>query len=148
MTDKSTFSKEDWKTLRDVPIFSAVLLLRVGPHNPVSAVHEVEAGKKILKKTEGYGEADELIGEIAHAAKGQLARLDGQRASAHKGDDAAEAMLAVLEAANSILDTIPPAEAAGVRSWYVDIATAVPEGTRHATDAEREMLGRITAIFG
>jgi hypothetical protein len=147
MTDKSSFSKDDWKLLRDVPIFSAELLLRVGPHNLMSAVHEVEAGKRMLKKTDGYGEADALIGELAHAAKGQMARLDGQRAAAHKGEEAAESMLAVLTSANSVLDRIPAAEAAGVRAWYIDVATAVPDGTRHATDAEREMLGRITAIF-
>lgn len=147
MTDKSSFSKDDWKALRDVPIFSATLLLRAGPRNPVSAVHEVQAGKRVLEKTDGYGEADALIAELAHDAKGQLARLDGQRASAHKGDQATETMLGVLTAANAVLDTLPAAESAGVRAWYRDIAEAVPEGTRHATDAEREMLGRITSIF-
>lgn len=147
MTDKSDFSKDDWKVLRDVPIFSASLLLRVGPHNPVSAVHEVKAGKKVLKHHEGYGEADPLIAELAHDAKGQMARLDGQRASAHKGEEATESMLDLLTRANAVLDTIPAAEAAGVRAWYIDIAKAVPDGTTHATDAEREMLDRITAIF-
>ncbi len=147
MTDKSSFSDDDWKVLRDVPIFSASLLLRVGPHSPVSAVHEVKAGKRVLKKTDGYGEADALIAQIAHAAKGQMARLDGQRASAHKGEEATASMLDLLTRANAVLDTIPAAEAAGVRAWYVAIATAVPDGTKHATDAEREMLERITAIF-
>ncbi|MFN8040853.1 MAG: hypothetical protein U0Q07_16675 [Acidimicrobiales bacterium] len=147
MTDKSSFSEDDWKVLRDVPIFSASLLLRVGPRNMVSAVHEVEAGKKVLKHAEGYGEADPLIAELAKAAKGQMARWDGQRASAHKGAEATESMLGLLTKANAILDTIPPAEAAGVRKWYVAIAEAVPDGTKHATDAEREMLDRITAIF-
>src|SRR6476646_1418218 len=127
MTDKSVFSEAEWHALTDAPLLVTLAIFVSGEHGPISMVKEATASARAIAKPGDRGAASELIMQIAAEAEGKEARHD---ANAHHGQSmeaVTDAALDQLKPAAAALRKLPPAEAAEVAGWIVDIARAVAD---------------------
>ena len=147
MTDKSAFTDEEWKALTEAPLLVTLALFAVGEHGPISAVKEAAASARTIAHPPAGGPADELVAEIAEAARGREARHDASQHHVSNLEQVVEACLADLGGAATALRKLPVGEAAQVGRWYVDIARAVAAAAKTVTPAEQGTIDRITALF-
>ena len=82
MTDRSTFTDEQWHAITDAPVDIMLAVALVGDHGPISMMKESAAGAKALVRPNHSGPADLLISQIAPEAKDKQARHDAKQ---HKG---------------------------------------------------------------
>lgn len=147
MTDKSAFTDDEWTALTEVPLRETLALVSVGPHGPISMVKEAAASAREVAHPSEQGPADQLIAAIAKEAGSREARHDVE---AHRGQtpqQVADAALTELESAARALEKLPPDEAAELRAWFVDIATAVAGAAKSISPDEQAVLDRISALF-
>ena len=117
MSDKSTFSADEWEKIVEAPMLVTVIMFAVGQHGPLSMVKESAASAKAITNPGNRGAASGLVAEIAPEAKSKQARHDAEH---HKGKSMAEvidACIVDLQAAATALKKLPADEAAGVGSW-------------------------------
>lgn len=147
MTDRSSFSDEQWHALTDAPIAIMLAFSMVGDHGPISMVKETAAGARTITRPPHSGPADLLISQIAPEAEQKQARDDAKR---HKGGTpniVVDGLLSDVETAVSALEGIPAEESAQVRQWFYDIATAVAGASKGVKASEQELLDRLTAVL-
>lgn len=147
MTDKSAFTDDEWKALTEAPLLVTLALFAVGEHGPISAVKEAAASARTIAHPPAGGPADQLVVEIAEAAKGKEARHDASQHQVANLEQVAEACLADLGGAATALRKLPDDEAAQVGRWFTDIAKAVAAAARTVTPAERATIDKIAALF-
>ena len=148
MTDRSAFTDEQWHALTDAPVAIMLSMAMVGDHGPISMVKESAAGAKVMTAPPHSGPADELIAAIVPDAKDKQARHDAKQ---HKGatpNVVVDGLVADVQAASTALDGIPAAEAAQVRQWFLDIATAVAGASKGVKPAEQELIQRLSGVLG
>ncbi len=148
MSDKSTFSADEWEKIVEAPMLVTVIMFAVGQHGPLSMVKESAASAKAITNPGNRGAASGLVAEIAPEAKSKQARHDAEH---HKGKSMAEvidACIVDLQAAATALKKLPADEAAGVGSWIYDIASAVAGASKGVSESETEALGRIASTLG
>ena len=148
MTDRSAFTDEQWHALTDAPVAIMLSMAMVGDHGPISMVKESAAGAKVMSAPPHSGPADELIAAIVPDAKDKQARHDAKQ---HKGatpNVIVDGLVADVQAASNALDDIPAAEAAQVRQWFLDIATAVAGASKGVKPAEQELIARLSGLLG
>jgi hypothetical protein len=148
MTDRSAFTDEQWHALTDAPVAILLAVAMVGEHGPISMIKESAAGARTMEAPPHSGPADGLIAAILPDAKAKQARHDAKQ---HKGatpNVIVDGLLADLQAASSALDGIPADEAAQVRQWFFDIATAVADAAKGVKPAEQELLDRLAGLLG
>jgi len=147
VTDRSSFSAEQWKALTDAPVAIMLAVAVVGDHGPISMVKESAAGARTIARPPHSGPADALIAQIAPAAESGEARHDAKQ---HKGATPAvvvDGLLGDVQTAVAALSTIPAEEAAHVRQWYFDIATAVAAASKGVKPSEQELLTRLAGLL-
>ena len=147
MTDRSAFTDEQWHAVTDAPVAIMLAVAMVGDHGPISMVKESAAGAKVMAMPPHSGPADELIAAIVPDAKDKQARHDAKQ---HKGatpDVIVDGLVDDVPAASKALDHIPADEAAQVRQWYFDIATAVAGAAKGVKPAEQELLDRLAVVL-
>ena len=147
MTDRSSFSDEEWKALAEAPLQITVAIMAVGPHGPFSMVKEATASAREIARAGTRGAADQLIAEIARDANSHEARHD---AEAHRGQSPAqiaEGAIAAVEVAVTALDKVWGDESAAVRRWYADIAKAVADAAKAITPDEQAVLDRLNGLL-
>ena len=147
MTDKSTFTDEEWTAVSEAPLLISMALAVVGPHGPISMIKESAASAKALAAPPDHGAANVLIAEIAEDAKGKQARHDAKHHKAATVPATVDLLLEDVALAATALAKIPADEAAGVKAWYVDIARAVAAASKGVSAEEQAVVDRVEAIF-
>ena len=147
MTDKSTFTDEEWTAVSEAPLLISMALAVVGPHGPISMIKESAASAKALAAPPDHGAANVLIAEIAEDAKGKQARHDAKHHKAATVPATVDLLLEDVALAATALTKIPADEAAGVKAWYVDIARAVAAASKGVSAEEQAVVDRVEAIF-
>ena len=147
MTDKSSFTDEEWKELTEAPLLVTLALFAAGEHGPISMVKEASASARTIYHPAAGGPADELITEIAKEAEGKEARHNARQHQVANLEQVVEASLADLGGAATALRKLPNDEAAQVARWFVDIAKAVAAAAKTVTPAEQETIDKIAALF-
>lgn len=148
MTDRSSFSDEQWHALVDAPVAIMLALTVVGDHGPISMVKESAAGARTIARPPHSGPADLLISQIAPEAEGKEARHDAKQ---HKGatpNVVVDGLVSDVEQAVAALADIPVEESQQVRQWYFDIASAVAGASKGVKPAEQELLDRLATVLG
>jgi ABC-type transporter Mla subunit MlaD len=110
-------------------------------------VKEAAASARTIAHPPAGGPADQLVVEIAEAAKGKEARHDASQHQVANLEQVAEACLADLGGAATALRKLPDDEAAQVGRWFTDIAKAVAAAAKTVTPAERGTIDKIAALF-
>jgi hypothetical protein len=147
MTDRSAFSDDQWRALTDAPVAIMMAVALVGDHGPISMVKETAAGARTITRPPHSGPADELIAAIVPEAESKQARHDAKQ---HKGatpNVVVDAMVADVQTAVTALAGIPEPEAAHVRQWFFDIASAVAGAAKGVKPAEQELLDRLAGVL-
>lgn len=147
MSDKSTFTEEEWRALVDAPMFITMTMVAVGSHGPISMAKESMASVKAVTRPSNHDAANLLISQIAKEAEGKQARHDTRHHEATNIPTLVDVLLSDLEPAKKALAKIPDDEATGVVDWFVDIAEAVAEAAKGVKPEEQETIDRIRAIF-
>jgi hypothetical protein len=148
VTDRSTFSDDEWKALAEAPLQITIAIVAAGPHRPMTIVKEAAASAREIAKPEAHGAADALIAEIAKDARGHEARHDVEsRRPGETPDDIVERALTALAQAVAALGKIGTDEASGVRTWYGDIARVVAGASKTIAPGEQQVLDRIAALL-
>ena len=148
MTDKSSFTDDQWHALTDAPVAIMLAVAYVGDHGPISMMKESAAAARLLSQPGSSGPADLLISQIAPAAKDKQARHDAKQ---HKGatmNVVVDGLVGDVQAASDALNEIPADEAAQVRLWFYDIAAAVADAAKGIKPAEQELLDRLAGVLG
>lgn len=148
MTDRSSFSDEQWHALTDAPVAIMLAMAFVGDHGPISMLKETTAGAKAIARPAHSGPADQLIAEIVPEAAAKEARHD---AKAHKGatpNVAVDGLLSDVAAAVGALTGIPAEESTQVRQWFYDIGAAVAGASKGIKPSEQELLDRLHQALG
>lgn len=148
MTEKSSFSDDQWHALTDAPVAIMLAVSFVGDHGPISMMKESAAAARLLAQPGSSGPADLLISQIAPAAKDKQARHD---ATQHKGatvNVVVDGLVTDVQAASDALHGIPADEAAQVRQWFYDIAAAVAGAAKGVKPSEQELLDRLAVVLG
>lgn len=148
MTDRSSFSDEQWHALTDAPVAIMLAVALVGDHGPISMMKESVAGAKTIARPPHSGPANLLISQIAPEAEQKEARHDAKE---HKGGTPAvvvDGLVAEVDAAVAALGNIPADESQHVRQWYYDIAVAVASASKGVKPAEQELLDRLSDTLG
>ncbi len=147
MTDRSTFTDEQWHAITDAPVDIMLAVALVGDHGPISMMKESAAGAKALVRPNHSGPADLLISQIAPEAKDKQARHDAKQ---HKGSTpniVVDGLLDDVAVAVVALGSIPADESAQVRQWLYEIGVAVASASKGVKPAEQELLDRLAGIL-
>ena len=147
MTDRSSFSDEQWHAVTDAPVAIMLAVSVVGDHGPISMLKESTAGAKAIARPEHSGPADQLIAEIVPEAAAKEARHDAKE---HKGatpNVMVDGLLSDVAAAVDALSGIPAEESAQVRQWYFDIGQAVAAASKGIKPSEQELLDRLRQVL-
>jgi hypothetical protein len=147
MTDRSSFSDEQWHALTDAPMAIMLAMGLVGDHGPISMVKESAAGAKTITRPPHSGPADLLISQIAPEAEQKQARHDAKQ---HKGGTpniVVDGLLSDVEKAVTALGGIPAEESAQVRQWFYDIAAAIAAASKGVKESEQELLDRLATTL-
>lgn len=148
MSDRSSFSDEQWHAITDAPVAIMLAVALVGDHGPISMLKESSAGAKAIARPEHSGPADALIALIVPEAAAKEARHDAKQ---HKGatpNVAVDGLLSEVAAAVVALDGIPAEESAQIRQWYYDIGAAVAAASKGVKQSEQDLLDRLRSTLG
>lgn len=143
MSDRSSFTDEQWHALTDAPVAIMLAVAFVGDHGPISMLKESTAGAKAIARPAHSGPADQLIADIVPEAAAKEARHDAKQ---HKGatpNVVVDGLLADVAAAVEALAGIPAEESAQVRQWFYDIGLAVASASKGIKPSEQELLDRL-----
>lgn len=143
MSDRSSFTDEQWHALTDAPVAIMLAVAFVGDHGPISMLKESTAGAKAIARAAHSGPADQLIADIVPEAAAKEARHDAKQ---HKGTTpnvVVDGLLADVAAAVEALVGIPAEESAQVRQWFYDIGVAVAGASKGIKPSEQELLDRL-----
>jgi hypothetical protein len=147
MTDRSSFTDEQWHALTDAPIAIMLAFSVVGDHGPISMVKETAAAARTITRPPHSGPADLLISQIVPEAEQKQAREDARQ---HKGatpNVVVDGLLSDVEKAVAALEGIPAEESLQVRQWFYDIASAVAGASKGVKTSEQELLDRLAALL-
>jgi hypothetical protein len=147
VSDKSVFTDAEWEAVSEAPLLISMAMAAVGPHGPISMIKESTASAKAIAMPHDHGSANALIAQIIETAKSKEARKDAKHHKAPTVPAMVDALLADLPAAAKALDKLPADEAAGVKRWYNDIATAIADAAKGVSDEEQKVIDRIAATF-
>jgi len=147
MTDRSSFSEEEWKALAEAPLQITVAIMAVGPHGPFSMVKEAAASAREIARPASQGAGDQLIAEIAKDANSHEARHDAEVHRGQSPQQIAEAALAAVQTAVTALGKIWGDESAAVGRWYADIAKAVADTAKTISPNEQAVLDRLNRLL-
>lgn len=147
MSDKSVFTDDEWEAIAEAPLLISMAMAAVGPHGPISMIKESTASAKAIAMPHDHGPANALIAEIIQVAKGKEARKDAKHHKAPTVPAMVDALLADLPAAATALAKLPADEAAGVKAWFTDIATAIADAAKGTSPEEQQVIDRIAAVF-
>lgn len=148
MTDRSSFSDEQWQALTDAPVAIMLAVALVGDHGPISMMKESVAGAKTIARPPHSGPADALIALIAPEAESKQARHDAKE---HKGGTpnvVVDGLISDVDEAVAAMAHIPAEESTQVKQWFYDIAAAVAAASKGVKPAEQELLDRLEAALG
>jgi len=148
VSDRSTFTDEEWKALTEAPLRITLALVAVGKHNPLSVVKEAAASARATAHPSEQGPADDLIRAIAGEAESHEARHDVKAHMGQSPQEVVDGALDGLTPANRALDKLSADEAAEVRAWLLDIAKAVVAASKSPTSEEQDVIAKITGVFG
>ncbi|MCU1369972.1 MAG: hypothetical protein JWO77_1166 [Ilumatobacteraceae bacterium] len=147
MSDKSVFTDDEWEAVGEAPLLISMAMAAVGPHGPISMIKESTASAKAIAMPHDHGAANGLIAEIIEVAKGKEARQDAKHHKAPTIPAMVDSLLADLPIAAKALDKLPADEAAGVKTWFTDIATAIAGAAKGTSAEEQQVIDRIAAVF-
>jgi hypothetical protein len=148
MTDRSSFSDEEWAALTRAPLHVTVAVLAVAEHGPIALVKEASATAKALTKPGDHGAANDLIAAIAHEAQGHDARHAVRADRGSSPDAVIDDALAALAPATAAIAKLPIAEAAEVRAWLIDLAGALAGAAKGTSEKEQAVVERIRLALG
>lgn len=148
MTDKTFFSDDEWKALSEAPLYVTLAMVAVGEHGPISMVKEAAASARQLAQPGDRRAASELIAAISHDAQSHEARHDTKEHRGKNLDQTVGEAIGQLELAAAALAKLPLEEAIEVRSWLVDIATAVGGAAKGTSESEQATIDRIRVALG
>ncbi len=148
MSDRSTFTDDEWKALTEAPLRITLALVAAGEHGPISVVKEAAASARAIARSSEAGPADALIAEIAKEAESREARHDVKAHHGRTMDQIVDDALTELAPVAGVLGKLTPVEATQVRAWLLDIAKAVAAAAKSVTPAEQAVIDRISSTLG
>ena len=148
MTDRSSFSDEQWHALTDAPVAIMLAVGIVGDHGPISMVKESVAGARTIAQPPHDGPAALLISQIAPEAEQKEARHDAKQHKGGSPEAVVDGLITEVDAAVAALGDIPTEESQHVRQWYYDIAAAVAAASKGVKPAEQALLDRLKDTLG
>ena len=153
MSTKADYNPQEWETLRDTPIFTALAMVMASPNGLIGAVQESSALAKSMADAARH--ANPLIAALNQRSEGaneELKKYMQETAAQKKGADLAQflednALMMCRLAAAVLAAKATPDEAASYKSWVLQQATAVAqaakEGGQTISSNEAEFLGEI-----
>jgi hypothetical protein len=148
MTDRTFFSDDEWAALSQAPLHVTMAVVAVAEHGPISLLKEASATAKALARPGDHGPATELITAIAHEAQGHDARHAAKNDRGSSPDAVVDEALAELAPATAAIAKLPIAEAAEVRVWLIDLATAVAAAAKGTSEKEQAVVERLRVALG
>jgi hypothetical protein len=148
MTDKASFTDDQWQALSEAPLFVTLAMIAVAEHGPLSVVKEAAASARTTARPGDHGAANQLIAALSHDAQGHEARHDAKQHRGTTPEQAVDEALAQLGTAATALATLPLTEAIEVRSWLLDIAVAVAGAAKGTSEREQATIDRIRVALG
>lgn len=166
MTEREAYSDEEWAAIVAAPVAVIAAVIGASPSGPVAIMQEVGAAVKSFERAAEERRDNPLIAALLVSLKGRFESFMGKQGDAateqvdviELGRDRANA-LAACRAAREILDRkAPPDLSAELRSWLLQIATAVadaaPEGGflgiggEQVSEQERVTLAQLAEALG
>lgn len=167
MTDRAAYSDEEWGQLVAAPVAVIAAVIGASPGGPLSIMQEVGAAVHSFERAANERRDNPLIAALLVTLKSRFEAYMGKQS-----DDPAVAQLDIMElgrtperalaacrTAHALLEQkAPPAMAAELRSWLLELATAVAEaaaeggfmgiGGEQVDAKERAMLAQLAAALG
>jgi hypothetical protein len=147
VSDKSVFTDAEWEAVSEAPLLISMAMAAVGPHGPISMIKESTASAKAIAMPHDHGAANGLIAEIIEVAKSKEARKDAKHHKAPTIPAMVDSLLEDLPTAATALAKLPADEAAGVKTWFRDIAVAIADAAKGTSAEEQQVIDRIAATF-
>jgi hypothetical protein len=153
MSTKADYSQNEWETLRDTPIFTALAMVMASPNGLIGAAQESAALAKSM--AEAARHANPLLAALSQRSEGgneELKKYMQETAAQKKGAELPQflednALMMCRLAASILAAKATPDEAATYKSWVLQQATAVAqaakEGGQTISANEAEFLGEI-----
>ncbi len=148
MTDRSSFSDDQWHAITDAPVAILLASTLVGDHGPISLIKETAAGAKALTRPAPSGPADGLLLLIAADADEKQARHDAKQHKGGSPEVVVTGLVGDVEQAVAALGGIPAEESAQVKRWFYDIGSSVAEAAKGVKPAEQDFLERLATALG
>ncbi len=107
MTDKTSFTDEEWHAITDAPLLVTTAIYLAGEHGPISMIKEATASAKAITHPGEHGVANELIGQIVAESNTKETRHEMKE---HRGPTlqaAIEGVLHDLAPAAAALQKLP-----------------------------------------
>jgi hypothetical protein len=162
MTDKSSFTSEEWHSLVEAPMLASIAVTAADPSGLWGTLKESVAAGGALAKAKSDASADPLVKAIVaeyETSEGRKIARDGLKArlAGNKPAEASSKAVAALGEVTAILDAKAPASAAAVRGWLASIGQAVAEASKEGgflgfggvqvSDAEKATLTQVTSAL-
>ncbi len=153
MSSKADYNAQEWETLRDTPIFTALAMLMASPNGLVGAVQESSALAKSMADAAKH--SNPLIAALNQRSEGgneDRKKYMQETAAQKKGAELPQflednALMMCRLAASILAAKATPDETELYKSWVLRQATAVAqaakEGGQTISASEAEFLGEI-----
>ena len=163
MANKTTFTPDEWTKIMESVMLSGMAVTAADPSGLIGLFKEsMSTGRSLLAAKSDPG-SNELIRAVAtdfSTSEGRQAVREGLKAtlSGAKASDVSSKSIAALHEVSTLLDSKAPADAAGFKTWFQQIAADAAEaaseggfmgfGGVKVSDAEKATLGDLSRALG
>ena len=163
MTDKTSFTKDEWTLLLKSPMIAGMAITAAEPSGLWGLSKEAFAGGAALTKVTTDSSANGLIKAVAadfSTSEGRSAARDGLKAdfAGSKPADMKAKSVEELREVSALLNAKAPGDAAAFKAWLRQISQSTAEAASEGgglfgggpvvSDAEKATLGEISTALG
>lgn len=163
MTDKTSFTKDEWTLLLKSPMIAGMAITAAEPSGLWGLLKEAFAGGAALTKVATDSSANGLIKAVAadfSTSEGRSAARDGLKAdfAGSKPADMKAKSVEELREVSALLNAKAPGDAAAFKAWLRQISQSTAEAASEGgglfgggpvvSDAEKATLGEISTALG
>ena len=164
MTDKSTFTKDEWALLLESPMIAGMAITAADPSGLWGLLKESFAGGTALTKAITGADTNALVKAVVtdfSSSEGRSAARDGLKTkfAASQPPDLKIKAIDSLRQVSALLDAKAPGDAAAFKAWLRQISQTTAEaaseggglfgtGGVQVSDAEKATLAEISTALG
>jgi hypothetical protein len=132
MTDKSSFTKEEWTTLLESPMIAGMAITAADPSGLWGLLKESFAGGSALTQAITSANANALVKAVVadfSSSEGRSAARDGLKANfaSSQPADLWKKSIDSLRQVSALLDTKAPADTVAFKNWLRQISQSTAE---------------------